>query len=165
MIQFILRRLFGIVVTFLVAVSLSFFIVRFAKGSPFSNERAVPPAVVKALKAKYGFDKPMHIQYKNYMVNMMKGDLGLSTKYPDRTVNEIIGMSLPKTMLLGAFALLWALLLGLSAGIIGAIRQNTKWDFAAMSMAVVGISLPSFVLGPLLALVFALGLLLSLIHI
>lgn len=158
--KFILRRLVGIFITFVVAVSVSFFIVRYAKGSPFSSERAVSPEVIKKLEERYGFDKPIPVQYFNYMKNMIfKFDLGLSTKYPDRSVNEIIGMSLPKTLLLGVFALTWALLVGLGAGIIGAVRQNTAWDFTAMSMAVIGISLPSFVLGPILALIFALHLL------
>ncbi|HMQ09795.1 MAG TPA: ABC transporter permease subunit [Oligoflexia bacterium] len=160
MIRFIARRLVGIVITFFVAISLSFFIVRYAKGSPFTSERALTAEVKQALEERYGFDKPLSVQYVNYMKKVFfEFDLGLSTKYPDRTVNEIIGMSLPKTMLLGMFALFWAILVGMTAGIIGAVKQNTKWDFAAMSLAVVGISLPSFVLGPILALIFALSLL------
>lgn len=155
---FVVRRLIGLVPTLLIIVTLSFFVIRLAPGSPFSSERAVPPEVLADLEAKYGFDKPLHEQYLQYLGNLVQGDLGLSTKYPARTVNEIIAVGFPATLLLGAFALIWALLIGIPAGIIGAVRQNTVWDHAAMGGAMVGISLPTFVLGPLLILVFSLWL-------
>ncbi|MCB0327168.1 MAG: ABC transporter permease subunit [Bdellovibrionales bacterium] len=159
MLKFILGRSFGMVITLFVIIFVSFFVIRFAKGSPFSQEREVPPEVLQDLQARYGFDKPMSTQFYNYMKNIVRGDLGLSTKYPQRTVNEIIAISLPKTMVLGFFALLWAVIVGVTAGVIGAVKQNTKWDYSAMSLAMVGISLPSFVLGPILILFFALYLL------
>ncbi|MEZ4705458.1 MAG: ABC transporter permease subunit [Bdellovibrionota bacterium] len=159
MLKFILRRSVGMVITLFVIIIVSFFVIRLAKGSPFSQEREVPPEVLKDLEARYGFDKPLPQQFYNYMNNIVHGDLGLSTKYPQRTVNEIIAISLPKTMVLGFFALLWAVIVGVTAGVVGAVRQNTKWDYSAMSLAMVGISLPSFVLGPLLILFFALYLL------
>jgi oligopeptide transport system permease protein len=108
------------------------------------------------LKAKYGFDRPLHEQLISYVGNLLQGDLGLSTKYPQRTVNDLIADGLPATLLLGLCALVWALLLGIGAGIIGAIRQNTGWDYSFMTIAMVGISLPTFVLGPVLVLLFAL---------
>ncbi len=155
---FILRRFAGFIPTLFAIITLSFFVIRLAPGSPFSNERAVPPEVLADLEAKYGFDKPLVEQYFTYLGNLATGDLGLSTKYPQRTVNEIIVDGFPVTLTMGLFALLWALIVGLTAGIIGAIRQNTAIDHAAMGAAMVGISIPTFVLGPLLVLVFSLTL-------
>jgi len=146
----------GVVVTLFIIITVSFFIMRFAKGSPFSQERDVPVEVIEALKAKYGFDKPLGQQYTQYLKNIMRGDLGLSVKYSNRTVNEIIKISLPKTMQIGFLALLFALVLGLSAGMVAAVKQNTKWDYSVMSLAMFGISVPPLVSGPLLILVFAL---------
>jgi len=155
-IGFVLRRLLGLIPTLLVIVVVSFLVIRLAPGSPFASERSIPTEVLKDLEARYGFDRPMHEQLLSYIGNLARGDLGLSTKYPQRTVNEIIADGFPTTLALGAFALGWALLLGIGAGIIGALRQNTAADHAAMAVAMVGISLPTFVLGPLLILLFAL---------
>ena len=157
--SFILRRLLGLIPTLLVIVGISFFVIRLAPGSPFSSEKAVPPEVLEGLKTRYGFDKPLLEQFLMYIRNLLQGDLGLSTKYPSRTVNEIIADGFPTTILLGTIALIWAILIGLPAGIIGAIRQNTAWDYSAMTAAMIGISLPTFVLGPLLILLFSLTLL------
>jgi oligopeptide transport system permease protein len=156
MLSFALRRLLGLIPTLLVIVVISFLVIRLAPGSPFASERGIPPEVLIDLKAKYGFDRPLHEQLISYVWNLLQGDLGLSTKYPQRTVNDLIADGLPATLLLGVCALFWALLLGIGAGIIGAIRQNTRWDYGFMTLAMVGISLPTFVLGPILVLVFAL---------
>ena len=153
---FIVRRGLGLIPTLLIIVVLSFIVIRLAPGSPFSTERAVPPEVLKDLEEHYGFNKPMHVQLINYLGNLVQGDLGLSTKYPQRSVNEIIADGFPATLTLGAAALLWALLIGISAGIVGALRQNTRWDHGLMGFALVGISVPTFVLGPLLIVVFSL---------
>lgn len=158
MTRFILRRLFSLVPTLLVIVVVSFFVIRLAPGSPFATERAVSPVVLEQLNARYGFDRPLPEQFLRYVVQLVQGDLGLSTKYPDRTVNEIIAAGLPVSMLLGGLALLWALLVGVPAGLIGALRQNTVWDHVAMGTALVGISVPTFVMGPLLVLILALSL-------
>jgi oligopeptide transport system permease protein len=155
--RFIIRRLLGLLPTLLVIIVLSFLVIRLAPGSPFATERAVPPEVLADLEKKYGFDQPMMVQLLTYLKNVFfHFDFGLSTKYPQMRVNEIIALGFPTTLLLGAVAIIWSLLVGVGAGIIGAIRQNTKWDFAAMAAAMVGISVPAFVLGPLLILVFAL---------
>jgi len=156
MIRSILRRLLELVPTILVIVLASFALVRLAPGSPFSSEKEIPPEVRRQLDAKYGFDKPLPVQFLRYLGNLARGDLGLSTKYPQRTVNEIIAAGFPVTLTLAAVALIWSLLVGITAGIIGAVRQNTVWDHAAMAAALVGISIPSFVLGPLLVLVVSL---------
>jgi oligopeptide transport system permease protein len=156
MIRSILRRLLELVPTTLVIVLASFALVRLAPGSPFSSEKEIPPEVRRQLDAKYGFDRPLPEQFLRYLGNLARGDLGLSTKYPQRTVNEIIAAGFPVTLTLAAVALVWSLLVGITAGIIGAVRQNTIWDHAAMAAALVGISIPSFVLGPLLVLVVSL---------
>jgi oligopeptide transport system permease protein len=153
---FVLRRLLELVPTALVIVAASFALVRLTPGSPFSSEKELPPQVRAELDRKYGFDKPLSVQFIRYVGNLLQGDLGPSTKYPQRSVNEIIADGFPATLTLGAVALLWALLVGITAGIIGAVRQNTVWDHAAMAAALVGISIPSFVLGPLLVLVVSL---------
>jgi oligopeptide transport system permease protein len=156
MIRLLFRRLLELVPTVLVIVVASFALVRLAPGSPFSSEKEIPAEIRQKLEAKYGFDKPLPEQFIRYLGNLLKGDLGLSTKYPQRTVNEIIANGFPVSLTLAAVALLWSLLVGITAGIIGAIRQNTVWDYAAMTAALVGISVPSFVLGPLLILVISL---------
>ena len=156
MTRFILRRLVELVPTALVIVAASFALVRLAPGSPFSSEREIPPEVLRELDAKYGFDRPLPEQFVRYLGNLLRGDLGLSTKYPQRSVNEIIADGFPVTLSLAAVALVWALLVGITAGVIGAVRQNTVWDHAAMTAALVGISIPSFVLGPVLVLVVSL---------
>lgn len=156
MLRFAVFRLLGLIPTLLVIVVVSFLVIRLAPGSPFESERGIPPEVLVDLKAKYGFDRPLPEQLGSYVWNLVRGDLGLSTKYPNRTVNDLIADGLPATLLLGVCALAWALFLGIGAGIIGAIRQNTGWDYSFMTIAMIGISLPTFVLGPVLVLLFAL---------
>jgi oligopeptide transport system permease protein len=156
MLSFVLRRILGMVPTLIVIVIVSFLVIRLAPGSPFASERGIPAEVLVDLKAKYGFDRPMHEQLLRYLAGLAHGDLGLSTKYPQRTVNEIIADGFPATVLLGSMALVWALLLGITAGILGAVRQNSAWDYSLMTLAMLGISVPTFVLGPLLVLLFAL---------
>jgi len=154
----VLRRLLELIPTALIIVVGSFALVRLAPGSPFSSEKEIPPEVRRQLDAAYGFDKPLPEQFVRYLGNLLRGDLGPSTKYPQRSVNEIIADGFPASLTLAGVALVWSLLVGVTAGIIGAVRQNTVWDHAAMAAALVGISIPSFVLGPLLALLFALRL-------
>jgi oligopeptide transport system permease protein len=158
MAAFVLRRLLGLIPTLLAIVVVSFLVIRLAPGSPFSSERGVPEEVLMDLQAKYGFDRPMHEQLLRYLGQLVRGDLGLSTKYPQRTVNEIIADGFPATLVLGCVALIWALLIGIGAGIVGAVRQNSVWDHGLMTVAMLGISAPTFVLGPLLVLVFSLTL-------
>ena len=158
MLGFVIRRILGLIPTLLVIVVASFLVVRLAPGSPFSSERGIPPEVLVELNAKYGFELPLHEQLTRYLGGLLHGDLGLSTKYPQRSVNEIIGLGFPATLQLTAVALSWALFVGIIAGVMGAVRQNTAWDHSLMTLAMLGISVPSFVLGPLLVLLFALTL-------
>lgn len=155
---YVIRRLLELIPTALIIVLGSFALVRLAPGSPFSSEKEIPAEVRRQLDAKYGFDKPLPEQFVRYLGNLLRGDLGPSTKYPQRSVNEIIADGFPVSLTLAGVALVWSLLVGITAGIIGAVRQNTIQDHAAMAAALIGISIPSFVLGPLLVLLFSLRL-------
>ena len=155
---YVIRRLLELIPTALIIIVGSFALVRLAPGSPFSSEKEIPPEVRRQLDAKYGFDKPLPEQFVRYLGNLLVGDLGPSTKYPQRSVNEIIADGFPVSLTLAGVALVWSLLVGITAGIIGAVRQNTVWDHGAMAAALIGISIPSFVLGPLLVLLFSLRL-------
>ena len=155
--RFIAGRLLGLIPTMFIIITVSFFVIRMAEGSPFQTDRALPPQVLNDLNAKYGFDQPMYKQYLAYLGNLCRGDLGLSTKYPQRSVNEIIKLGFPVTLTIAGVGIVWALLLGVTTGVIAAVRQNTAWDYGAMTVALLGISIPTFVLGPLLALLFALS--------
>jgi oligopeptide transport system permease protein len=159
MIRYIVTRALGLIPTLFLVVTLVFFLVRLAPGGPFDTERAVPAEALAALEQKYKLGDPLHQQYLSFLGDLvLRGDLGPCFKYPGRTVNEIIGLSLPVSMHLGLLAMIFALLLGIPAGIIGATRQNTAADYGAMSVAMLGISIPRFVLAPLLILWFGISL-------
>lgn len=159
MIRYILKQLLGIIPTLLVVATLIFVLVRLVPGGPFDQDRAVPVEVQRQLDAKYHLSDPVLKQYGDWLGALVfKGDLGPTFKYPNRTVNEIIGLSLPVSMHLGVCGVLFALLVGVPLGIIGAIRQNTWADTAAMGTAMIGVSIPSFVLAPILILIFGLNL-------
>ena len=153
MLLFILRRLMTMVPTFFIIVVVSFFIIRLAPGSPFSQERAMAPELRAQLEARYGLDQPLWQQLGRYVYGMvMHQDLGVSMKYPGRSVNSMLRAGLPNTLMLGTLALCWALILGLTAGICGALYHNRWPDHVAMLCAMVGLSLPAFVLGPIMVL-------------
>lgn len=153
--DYILRRLLQTPVVLLVLITISFFLMRFAPGGPFSDEIKYDPVVEQALREQFHLDDPLWHQYLRYLGGLLQGDLGPSMKHRARTVNEIMGQTLPVSLLLGAISLLVALLLGLSTGIVSALRHNTAFDLGTMATAVLGISLPTFVIGPLLQLSFA----------
>jgi len=158
MTKFILRRIaISIPVIFLVATT-TFFIMRLAPGGPFMSERAIPPEILANLQAKYGLDQPLWVQYGRYLQNLMQFDLGPSYKYPERTVNEVIAEGFPVSLQLGLSALAFALFLGIPGGILAAFKHGGLIDRLTMSVIVVGISVPTFVLGPLFVFVFALTL-------
>ena len=154
MLRFILYRLLQAIPVLLVVVTATFFLVRLAPGGPFSAEKAVPPEVLRALEARYHLDQPLSAQYLGYLGDLLHGDFGPSFRYPGRSVDEMIFSGLPTTAELGLYALLIALVLGTTAGVIAALRPNTAQDYLPMSAAMVGVCLPSFLLGPLLLLVF-----------
>jgi len=158
-IRFVLRRLLSLVPTLLLAVTLVFFLVRLAPGGPFDQERSVPPEVLAALEAKYRLSDPVWVQYKDWLADLLlRGSLGPTFKYPNRTVNEIIALSLPVSIQLGLWAMLFALALGVPLGVVGAMRQNRWPDALATAIALVGLSVPRFVLAPLLIMLFGLTL-------
>jgi oligopeptide transport system permease protein len=156
MTSFILRRLLFMPVVLIVLITLSFFIMRLAPGNPFSTEKTVSPEVMEKLAEKYGLHGSIPEQLGRYIWRLFHGDLGPSTKHLDKTVSEILWYHFPTSALLGATAILLALLLGLSAGIVAGIRQNSVFDYVSMAGAMGGLSIPLFVVGPMLVLVFAL---------
>ncbi len=158
MLAFILRRLAVAVPVLLVVITITFFLVRLAPGGPFDLERSVPPEVMANLNAQYNLDAPMLRQYLDYLGDLARGDFGPSFRYPSRSVNEMIANGFPITLELGLYAILFALLVGVPAGIIAAMRPNSAQDYIPMSAAMLGICLPSFVLGPILILIFGLWL-------
>ncbi len=152
---YLVKRLAVMVPVFLLVVTLVFFMIRFAPGGPFSGERNVSPEILRNLNAKYHLDKPLMEQYFSYLSDLSRGDLGPSFKYANRTVNQLIAESFPVSLELGAIALMWALAIGLFAGGIASMKPNSFWDYVPMSFSILGICLPTFVIGPLLVLVFA----------
>ncbi len=156
--RFILVRLLQALPVLFIIATLTFFMVRLAPGGPFSGEKKIPKEIQANIEAHYGFDKPLHVQYVRYMGHLLRGDLGPSFKYVGWDVAELIRRSFPVSLQLGVFALLIALGLGLPAGIIAALHKNTAADYVPMGMAMVGICLPTFVMGPLLILLFSSGL-------
>jgi oligopeptide transport system permease protein len=158
MLAFILKRLLIIIPMALLVVSVTWGLIRLAPGNFYSGEKALPPAIEANIKRKYGLDKPWYQQYFLMLSNVARGDFGDSLKYQGETVNEIIWRHLPYSATIGSLAYLVALLIGLSAGIIAALRQNSNFDYGSMATAMLGLSVPNFVLGPLLVLVFSLGL-------
>ena len=152
------RRILAAIPTMLAIITIAFFMIRAAPGNPWSVDRKLPPEVERNLKASMGLDKPIHEQYLSYLGKVVTGDLGPSLKNKDKTVSELIGEGLPVSVTIGAFAISIALIFGVSLGIIAAMRQNSLADYGAMGVAMVGISIPTFVTGPLLSLVFGLWL-------
>ena len=158
MLKFILKRLLEAIPTLLVLITVSFFMMRFAPGNPFSTERGLPPEVMANIQQKYGLDKPVYHQYLTYLGNLAQGDLGPSFKYKDFSVNDLVSKALPVSATIGSFAFLLALGLGVSLGIMAALRQNSWVDYSSMSLAMLGVVMPSFVLAPVLTLIFAINL-------
>jgi oligopeptide transport system permease protein len=155
MIRFIAKRAVGLVVILFCVVTITFFLVRLMPGGPFDRERKLPEHIEKQLLAKYKLDGPPFEQYVNYLGDLLHGDLRLSTKYRSRSVNEILAGSLPVSGLLGGIAFCVATFGGVVLGSLAAAKQHTWVDRTAMLAALFAVSLPSFVIGPLLVLVFA----------
>lgn len=154
----IVRRILYAPIVLLCLVTATFFLIRLAPGGPFSQERDLSPEVEEALNARFHLDEPLLHQYGRVLGGAVRGDFGPSMKHRPRTVREIIAEHLPASMLLGGLAITLALWSGVTIGIISALRVNTLTDYIGMGTAVLGISLPSFVFGPLLQLLFAMRL-------
>lgn len=149
------KRLLGAIPTMLIMIAIAFFMIRMAPGGPFDSERSLPPEVEANLRAAYHLDEPLYKQFGRYLGNLAHGDFGPSFQYKDFTVTELVMSGFPVSLRLGGLAMLLALLVGVSAGTIAALRQNTRTDFAVMATSMTGISIPNFVMAPILILLFA----------
>ena len=154
MVKFIFIRLAQAIPVLFIVITATFFLIRSAPGGPFDSEKAVLPEVKRALEAQYNLDLPLYQQYLSYLGDLAQGDLGPSFKYPGRSVNEVLESGLPVTFELGLYALGFALFVGVLAGVVASLRPNTSQDYIPMGMAMIGICMPSFLLGPLMVLVF-----------
>ena len=155
MLSFIIRRLLIIIPMALLVVTLTWGLIRIAPGNFYSGEKKLPAAVEANIRKKYGLDQPWYTQYGMMMSNIARGDFGDSLKYQGQSVNEIIVRHLPYSATIGILGYLLALMLGLSAGTFAALKQNSSFDYGSMSLAMLGLSVPNFVLGPILVLIFS----------
>ena len=159
MLRFIIRRLLITIPTILVVITITWGLIKLAPGNFYSGEKKLPASIEKNIREKYGLDKPWYQQYGRTMWNIIGHlDFGTSLRYEGQSVNTIIRRSLPVSAAVGLLAYLLALVVGITAGSIAALKQNTRWDYASMATAMLGISIPNFVLGPILVLVFSLSL-------
>src|SRR5450631_393172 len=154
MLRYFLTRLAGAVPTLFIIVTIAFFLIRAAPGGPFDQEQTLPPEIMANLQSAYGLDQPILVQYGHYLGALLRGDFGPSFKYKDFSVTELIGQGFPVTLELGAIAMVLALIVGIPVGILAALHHNAAADYAAMSLAVVGIAIPTFVVLPFLGLLF-----------
>ena len=154
----LLRRTLGMLLTLLVIITISFFFIRLAPGGPFLAERNLPEEVVRNLEQQYGLDQPVFIQYLKYIGNFARGDLGISMQYLDRNVTYFIKQNLPVSLLLSVVTLIYAVIIGISSGVFAALKQNSWLDYLIMVGATTGISIPLFVVGPVLMYFFAIQL-------
>jgi oligopeptide transport system permease protein len=139
--------------TLFVVVTAAFFMMRAAPGSPFDLDRKLPPEIKKNVEAKFGFNKPLLVQYGDYLVGVLHGDFGPSLKYRDKTVVQIIEENYRPSLTIGLAAFVISIIIGVNLGVIAALRQNGVYDYATMAVAIVGVCIPSFVTAPLLQLV------------
>jgi oligopeptide transport system permease protein len=159
MLRFIIRRLLITIPTILVVITITWGLIRLAPGNFYTSDKAIPPAIEKNIREKYGLDKPWYQQYGRTMWNIVRHlDFGTSLKYEGQSVNSIIARSLPVSAAVGLLAYLLALIVGILAGSIAALKPNSKRDYASMALAMLGISIPNFVLGPILVIIFSLTL-------
>ena len=158
MFELILKRLGTAIPVLLAVITLTFLMVHSATGGPFDAEKAVTPEVLAKLNAKYNLDAPLWEQYSDYLFGVVQGDFGPSFRYPSRSVTELITIGLPITFELAVYAIIFALMLGVSAGVLGALKPNTLYDYVPMTTAMLGICVPSIILGPSLILIFGIWL-------
>lgn len=154
MLKYILKRFFVSLITVWILATLTFFLVRILPGDPFTSEKITPEIKANMMKY-YGLDRPLPVQYAKYMGNLVKGDMGYSLKYKNREVNNIIRDAFPASAELGIRSLAFSVTIGLVLGIIAALNHNKGWDYASMIIAVIGVSVPSFIIGGLIQYIFA----------
>jgi oligopeptide transport system permease protein len=159
MLRFIIRRLIITIPTILVVITITWGLIRLAPGNFYISEKAIPPAIEKNIREKYGLDKPWYEQYGRTIWNIVRHfDFGTSLKYEGQSVTTIIARSFPVSATVGVLAYLLALVVGIFAGVTAALKPNSKRDYASMALAMLGISIPNFVLGPILIFIFSLTL-------
>lgn len=154
MIQLILKRLFTYIPVLLVVVIITFLMIHAAPGGPFDAERVASPEIIEKLNEAYNLDKPTHVQIYNYLFNVIQGDFGPSFKYPGRTVTELIMSGLPTTIELAIYSILFAIFLGVISGLVASLNPGKILDIVPMSISLLGICIPSIILGPVLVLIF-----------
>lgn len=155
MLRFFASRFAQSLLALLVIITATFFMMKAVPGGPFDAEKATSPEIKANLEAYYGLNKPLFAQYTDYLKNLLHGDMGPSFKYPNRTVNEIIEEKLPVSLELGGWSILFSLLVGIPLGVFGALRPNTWVDYITSAFGMIGISIPTFVVGPIFVLLFA----------
>lgn len=153
--RYVLRRLVGAIPTLFLVIALAFLLVRLAPGGPFDEERALPPEIEANIRAAYGFDEPLPKQFLGYLGKLLKGDFGPSYRFRDHSVNELIAAALPYSLTLGALAMLLAATVGIAAGSVAALARDSWVDRLVTTLSLTGISIPVFVVAPVLILVFA----------
>ena len=154
MIQLILKRLFTYIPVLFVVVIITFLMIHAAPGGPFDAERVASPEIIEKLNEAYNLDKPIHVQIYNYLFNAIQGDFGPSFKYPGRTVTELIMSGLPTTVELAIYSILFAIFLGVISGLVASLNPGKILDIVPMSISLLGICIPSIILGPVLVLIF-----------
>lgn len=155
MLAYSFKRLISAIPTLFIMIAVAFFMIRVAPGGPFDTEKSVPPEIQANLEKAYNLDKPVYEQFWIYLKNLAKGDFGPSFQYKDYTVTELIQTGFPVSIKLGLSAMLLALFFGVLAGTVAAVKQNSRTDHMTMFFAMTGISIPNFVMAPILILVFA----------
>jgi oligopeptide transport system permease protein len=154
-VRYAITRVLGAVPTLLLIITLAFLLLHAAPGGPFDAQRAIPPEIKRNIERVYHLDEPLYMQYARYLAGILRGAFGPSYQYRDTSVNEIIREGFPIDAMIGACALVGALVIGVPVGIIAALRRRTIWDRLGMALSMVGISVPVFVVAPLLILAFA----------
>ncbi|MHB1392028.1 MAG: ABC transporter permease [Clostridia bacterium] len=154
MLRYIVKRFFVSLVTIWILTTIVFFLIRVLPGDPFTSEKTTPQ-IRESMMKYYGFDKPLYVQYAKYIKNLLQGNMGYSLKYKNRTVNQVIVNAFPNSAELGIRALMFAIPMGILLGIISALNHNKAWDYGSMIIAVIGVSVPSFIIGGLLQYIFA----------
>ena len=155
MTRFVIRRVLWLILVLLVVSFITFSLMHLVPGGPWDRDKQLAPQVVAALNAKYGLDKPFYVQYGNFLLGLLHGDLGISYSYQDRSVTQILMQGFPKTAVLGTTAFILALLVGITFGMAAALRQNTWIDYVCVMFSTIFASVPGFVLGILLMIVFS----------
>ncbi|HEV2651369.1 MAG TPA: oligopeptide ABC transporter permease OppB [Rhizomicrobium sp.] len=154
MFAYAIRRLLGAIPTLFIIITIAFFMMRVAPGGPFDSARRLPPEIEHNMKAAYDLDKPVWQQYAIYLGKLAHGDLGPSFKTKDFTVNELIAQGLPVSVRLGLLSIIIAILAGTLLGTLAALNQNSIADYGVMGIAMIGITIPTFVMAPILTLIF-----------